>query len=154
MSLVGSGDTPISKDTGFLVRALLQVPPGKTLSGAGSMLSWKECLQVWCKTPGLVYGGFDEISVDDYINKSGMGPDLGLEFAEMFALMDNPGYNGGEPSVILPKDVRLPSKLHLTWEPELTRLQLNVSCPLTSFEDWCKCTDFSDVVNRNSTASE
>ena len=117
------------------------------------MLSWKECLQVWCETRGLVYGGFDEILAEDYNKKSGIGPDLGLEFAEMFALMDNPGYNGGEPSVILPRDVRPPPS-SFDIGPQLTRLQPNVSCPLTSFEDWCKDTDFSDVVNRNPTASK
>lgn len=49
---------------------------------------------------------------------SGMGPDLGLEFAEMFAFMDSPGYNGGDPSVMLPKDVCLPSA-SLDMDPRL-----------------------------------
>ncbi|KEF56256.1 uncharacterized protein A1O9_07837 [Exophiala aquamarina CBS 119918] len=113
LSLVGKGDTPIphlftSKDTGFLVHALLQLSPGTVLSGAGDILSWKECLHVWCKTQGLDYGGFDEISVEDFIQHSGMGTELGLEFGEMFAFMDSPGYNGGGDSVIFPKDVCIP----------------------------------------------
>ena len=70
------------------------------------MLSWRECLKVWCETQGLTYGGFDQISSEEFIDKSRMGPDLGLEFAEMFEFMDEPGYNGGESSVILLKDVR------------------------------------------------
>lgn len=84
------------------------MPPGRILSGAGDMLSWKECLQVWCKTQGLTYGGFDEISIQDFIQNSGMDLDLGLEFGEMFAFMDSPGYNGDD-SVMLPKDVCIPS---------------------------------------------
>jgi hypothetical protein len=90
------------------------MPAGKTLSGAGDILSWKECLQIWCKTQGLTYGGYDETTIEDYVKMSGMGPDLGLEFAEMFAFMDSPGYNGGDPSVILPKDVcLLPASLDM-----------------------------------------
>jgi len=95
------------------------------------MLSWKECLKIWCKTQDVPYGGFDEIPLEAYVKGSPMGPDLGLEFGEMFAYMDDPGYDGGDPSVILPKD-------------------LGVPCPLTSFEDWCKETDFSEILNAKS----
>jgi hypothetical protein len=84
------------------------VPPGKILAGAGSMLSWKQCLQIWCQTQGLTYGGFDEISIEEFVQNSQMGPDLGLELAEMFALMDSPGYNGGDPRVLLPEKVCSP----------------------------------------------
>lgn len=117
------------------------------------MLSWKECLQVWCETQGLMYGGFDEVSIEDFVRKSKMGPDLGLEFAEMFAFMDSPGYNGTEPSVILPTNVCLflfPFGMSL----KLTRSQLTVACPLTSFENWCRSTDFSDLISRNSIHSD
>ncbi|KAK5054007.1 hypothetical protein LTR84_001969 [Exophiala bonariae] len=109
LSLVGKGDTPIpllftAKDTGILVRSLLEDPPGRTMSGSCDMLSWKECLEIWCETQGLTYGGFDETSIDEFVHKSGMGPDLGLEFAEMFEFMDSPGYNGTDRHVMIPKE--------------------------------------------------
>lgn len=153
LSLVGKGDTRIphlltSKDTGVLVRKLLEMPPGKTLSGAGDMLSWKECLQIWCETQGLIYGGFDEISVDDFIERSGMGPDIGLEFAEMFEFMESPGYNGINPSIIIPKEVRS-FNLPLYW------VSANVSqWPTTLFATWCRSTDFSELIGRNSIGQE
>jgi hypothetical protein len=108
--MVGKGDTPIphfdtGKDTGVLVRALLEVPPGKNLLAAGDMLSWKEFLQVWCKTQNVPYGGYDEVPLEAFAMNAPMGYDLGLEFAEMFALVDDPGYAGGDSSVILPRDV-------------------------------------------------
>ena len=56
----------------------------------------------------MPYGGYDEISIETFVKGSPVGPDVGLEFAEMFALMDDPGYDGGDPTVILPKDVSIP----------------------------------------------
>lgn len=75
------------------------------MSAAGSMLSWKECLQVWCETQNVPYGGYDEVPPDVFASRWPIGPVIGLEFAEMFLYMDDPGYEGGDPSVILPQDV-------------------------------------------------
>lgn len=53
----------------------------------------------------MPYGGYDAIPLDTYIKEFPMGPDLGQEFGEMFELMDNPGYDGGDPSVVQLSDV-------------------------------------------------
>ena len=37
------------KDTGVLVKALLDCPPKKKLLGAGEMISWSDQLRVWCE---------------------------------------------------------------------------------------------------------
>ncbi|KAH8761894.1 hypothetical protein BGZ57DRAFT_943930 [Hyaloscypha finlandica] len=63
-ALVGSGTTPlphidVERDTGYLVRALLECPPGKTVLGAGDMISWSEMLRVWCEC-------FDQLSIDQF----------------------------------------------------------------------------------------
>ena len=110
VAMVGKGDTRIpffdaGKDTGVCVKALLDVEARQNLLGTGDMLSWKEFLRVWCRTQNVQYGGYDEVCLEDFAKNSPMGYYLGLEFAEMFALMDTPGYDGGDPSVVLPKDV-------------------------------------------------
>ncbi|KAJ5148069.1 hypothetical protein N7526_001421 [Penicillium atrosanguineum] len=116
LALVGKGETPVpqlftTKDTGYLVRALLEVAPGKNLLGAGSMLSWKGSLRVWCETQDVPYGGYDELSIEEWVKNAPFDHALALEFAEMFALMDDPGYAGGDPSVVLPHHVSLKSRL-------------------------------------------
>ncbi|KAJ5689729.1 hypothetical protein N7462_004121 [Penicillium macrosclerotiorum] len=134
LAMVGKGDTPIpqllaGQDTGFLVRALLQVAPGKNLLGTCKMLTWKEYLKVWCETQQVPYGGYDELSIEQFVKFMPVEPVIALEFAEMFALADNPGYDGGDPSIVLPED-------------------LGVPCPTTSWETWCRQTDFSHIVKQ------
>lgn len=118
LSFVGKGDTLVpqvytQRDTGNFVKALLQVPPGKNLLGAGAHHSWKETMKIWCDCQKVPYGGYKEANTDDFVKTFPMGPDIGLEFAEMLLLMDDPGYDGGDPSVILPKDVSSPSTMDL-----------------------------------------
>ena len=110
LSYVGNGDVPVpqvyaSRDTGYFVRALVQVPPGKNLLGEGAMISWKDSLKVWCEIHNVPNGGYHSVTIDEYVKNSPLGPEIGLEFAEMYALMDGPGYDGGDPSIIHPKDV-------------------------------------------------
>ncbi|MCJ1479474.1 hypothetical protein MMC13_008160 [Lambiella insularis] len=106
---VGSGKKPLphfhtSKDTGYVVRAALQTPPGKNILAVGSMLSWADYLKVWCEVNKVPFGGYDEIPIDvfeKYIPVPGFGRELG----EMFLFMDEFGYDGGDPSVVHAQDV-------------------------------------------------
>ncbi|KAL9068852.1 MAG: hypothetical protein Q9161_005939 [Pseudevernia consocians] len=118
-SNVGSGQKPIPlvdtvKDTGYIVRAALQSPPGKTILGSGDALSWSGLLKVWCEANKVPFGGYDEIPFDAYVDNMPV-PDLGLEFAEMFAFMDEFGYTGGEEGVVHVQDLGVPCPL-TTWE--------------------------------------
>ena len=53
----------------------------------------------------MPFGGYDEIPFDAYVENMPV-PDLGLEFADMFAFMDEFGYTGGEEGVVHVQDVR------------------------------------------------
>lgn len=71
LALAGSGTTPlphidVERDTGYLVRALLECAPGKMVLGAGEMISWSEMMKVWYECNNVQYGGFDPLFVDQF----------------------------------------------------------------------------------------
>ncbi len=108
-SNVGSGKTPVphidtERDTGYVVRATLQSPPGKTVLGAGSMLSWTDYLKVWCEVNKVPFGGYDELPLQTF-EKYMPVPDLGREMGEMFLFFDECGYTGGEEGVVNAQEV-------------------------------------------------
>lgn len=95
-----------NKDTGYVVRAALQSPPGKTILGFGSMLSWIDFYKVWCEVNKVPFSGYDEMPLP--VSESYMPtPDLGAELAEMFLFFEESGYTGGEEGVVNAKDVSI-----------------------------------------------
>lgn len=109
---MGSGAKPLPQisveaDAGPIVRALLECPPGKTVLGAGDMISYSDQLKIWCEHNKVQLGGFDPLSVDQFARFIPV-PGLGRELGEMMAFMDEFGYGGDEPNVILPSEVRNP----------------------------------------------
>ena len=155
-SQVGSGNTPLPhfdtvKDTGHLVRSALQSPPGKTILGAGSMLSWTGMFKTWCEINHVPYNGYDATPLSAF-EKMLPIPDLGPEMGEMFLYFDEFGYTGGEAGVVLAQDVRsFPFFLaffvcsdggrRVSWrEPgaDLWGFKLGVPCPLNTWEEYIK----------------
>ena len=108
-SQLGSGEPPLPhfdtvRDTGHLVRSALLSPPGKTVLGAGSTLSWIGMFKTWCAVNNVPYNGYDAIPYDAF-KKLVPNPDLGEEMGEMFLYFDEFGYTGGEEGVVLAQDV-------------------------------------------------
>lgn len=109
MYLVGSGTKPIphfhtGKDLGNVVRATLQSAPGKNVLAVGSMLSWTECLEIWCKVNKVSFGGYHELTLEAFSQYMPI-PGLGRELGEMMAFFDEFGYCGSDATVVLPQDV-------------------------------------------------
>lgn len=109
---MGSGAKPlphigVESDTGSIVRALLECPPGKTVLGAGEMISYSDQLKVWCEHNKVPLGGFDPLSVVQFERFTPV-PGLGRELGEMMAFMDEFGYGGDDPNAVLPSEVRNP----------------------------------------------
>ena len=106
----GRGDRPIpfldtQKDTGALVRALVEAPEaGVDLLGYSRMMTWEEYMKLWCEIVG-VKGTFREVSVDEYAK--GFPESLARELAEGYAYQIEFGWEGGDPDVVHPKDVSL-----------------------------------------------
>ena len=86
------------------MRAALQSPPGKTILGAGSVLSWSDLFKVWCEVNNVPFGGYDETPVEVF-EKYMPVPDLRKELGEMFLFFDEFGYTGGEEGVVHAQDV-------------------------------------------------
>ena len=123
------------RDTGYVVRAALQSPPGKTILGSGDSLSWSDWFKVWCEVHKVPFGGYDEIPIETYVNSFPM-PELAGEFAEMFAYFDEFGYTGGDGDVVNAKDVSpIDDAFSDTADQES---QLGVPCPLTTWEEHVK----------------
>ena len=111
LSLSADPDKPMPmldsrRDTGHFVRALVQLPPGKNLLAYGSMISWSAYMALWAKTLGLPGGSYRQLTTEEVIEVAG-DPDLGREVAEGWKYQGEFGYDGGDPSVVHPKDVSL-----------------------------------------------
>ncbi|TVY15394.1 NmrA-like family domain-containing protein 1 [Lachnellula arida] len=120
--------TNVPKDLGRIVHAALQVVPGKNILGASFSISWTEQFKSWCEMNGLKYGGLHEITLEQF-EKFIPIPGLGREIGEMMLFERDFGYDGGDPSVVLPGD-------------------LGVDCPLTSWEEYVKSEDWSEVLGK------
>lgn len=94
-----------SKDTGYLVRALLQVPPGKTVIGFGSMMSWDDYIKLWGDILGIPGCRYQQIDLEAAAKLAPGNMELGYEIAEGYAFTGEFGFDGGDPTVLQPQDV-------------------------------------------------
>lgn len=72
----------VRADTGYYVKALAQMPPGKTAMAAGEWCSWTQWMEGWAKGMGIDRAkvGYEQVSVEEM--SEGMGA-FGKEVAEM-----------------------------------------------------------------------
>ncbi|KAH0578965.1 hypothetical protein H2248_003145 [Termitomyces sp. 'cryptogamus'] len=132
LSLATDPNTPLpmidtGKDTGYLVRALIQVPAGKTLLGFGSMISWSDYMKLWGDILGLPGSRYEQIGLETAAKLVPEDRDLGYEIAEGFAFMGEFGFDGGDPTVLHAQD-------------------LGVDCPTTSMETYIRNEDWSSIL--------
>ena len=111
LSFPGNGETPLPiidtpADTGPFVKALIELPPGKNLLAYGSVISWNDWMKLWCQING-VEGSYKSMSLDD-CDKMLLGG-FGREVGESFLFMCDFGYDGGDPTIVYPKDVSFPA---------------------------------------------
>ncbi|KAI4629791.1 uncharacterized protein J4E87_002978 [Alternaria ethzedia] len=112
LSLPMSGDRKIPMvdpvaDTGRFTKALVDLPPGTLLSGAGSFISLGE----WCDIFGKVNNVkcvFKQIPREAI--EEAMGPVYGPEIADMYEYFDKFGFEGGIPDVVFPWDLGIDVK--------------------------------------------
>ncbi|KFZ03600.1 hypothetical protein V502_10813 [Pseudogymnoascus sp. VKM F-4520 (FW-2644)] len=106
LSMPIDGDAPVPMveprhDTGHFTKALVQVAPGQNLLGFGSMMSWNEWVVIWGRVHG-VKCRFERL--DRKIIENSIPGGIGEELADMFEYISDFGYDGGDPSVVYPKD--------------------------------------------------
>ncbi|GFF43119.1 nmrA-like family domain-containing protein 1 [Aspergillus udagawae] len=118
LSLPTDGDAPVPMvearhDTGNFVNALLQVEPGKNLLGYSSMLSWNEFAALWGKIHGVTCR-FQRL--DRTVLENAVPGGIGEELADMFGYIGDFGYDGGDPSVVHPKELGVPVPVYTVEE--------------------------------------
>ncbi|MCJ1393922.1 hypothetical protein MMC18_006798 [Xylographa bjoerkii] len=128
------GDVPIpmvytANDTGSFVKALVQSPPGTNLLGYGSLIGWSEYMRLWTSVL-KVSGRFEQIPIETYMDKAPVN--LAKEIQEAYAYQAEFGWDGGDPSIVHPKD-------------------LLVDVPTTSVEEYIRGEDWSSVLEAQST---
>ena len=86
----------VNADTGYYVRALAQLPPGKTAMAAGEWCNWRDWIKKWARGMGIDESkvGYEQVGVNEM--SAGMG-EFGKEVAEMYEYSTWPGYDGGVP---------------------------------------------------------
>lgn len=90
-------------DTGHFVRALvLSAPAGTTLLGVSDPMTASDWAQLWGRVNGVqcVFEPAPLKAVED-----ALPPGLGREIGESCLYASEFGYDGGDPSVVYPKDV-------------------------------------------------
>lgn len=134
------------RDTGYFVRALVQLSPGKNVLAYGSMISWTDYMTLWAKLLRLPGGYYKQVTVDN-VDKIVPGG-LGGKIAEGGAYQGEFGYDGGDPSVLHAKDVSTNALCDCVFILEANgAFQLGVDIPTTSIEDYIKKEDWSSVIS-------
>lgn len=118
MKGVGSGDIGIPfgyvrKDFGLCVKAAAEAEPNTNLFAVGQYVSWTEYLKTWCETQNVPYGGYDELSYEEFCELLPGG--LGHEFSQNVLFAFEFGYDGSDPSVVLPDKVRRSERILSTF---------------------------------------
>ncbi|KAG4414577.1 hypothetical protein IFR04_012275 [Cadophora malorum] len=122
------GDAPVPMvearhDPGTCTKALVQVPAGKNLLCFGSMMSYNEWTALWAKILGVkaTFVRLDRKIVEQAI------PVIGEEYCDMIEYTGEFGYDGGDKTIVHPKD-------------------LGVDVPVMSAEEFIKNEDWSAVL--------
>ncbi|KAK5171423.1 uncharacterized protein LTR77_004567 [Saxophila tyrrhenica] len=119
----------VNSDTGYYVKALAQLPAGKTAMAAGQWSSWGGWMEGWARgmetDPARV--GYEQVSVEEM--SEGMGA-FGKEVAEMFEYSSWPGYDGGLP-ILKGRDLR----------------EMGFDIPLTTVEEYTRKEDWTAAMN-------
>lgn len=85
----------VQNDTGYYVKALIQMKPGAMVIAAGVWCTWPQWIKSWAKGMGIDESevNYQQISIEEMAE--GMG-EAGKEIAEMFEYSSDFGYLGGQ----------------------------------------------------------
>ena len=94
----------VNADTGPFAYAISQLPPGKHYMAAGTECSWKEYMRLWSEATG-VPASYRECTLEEFVD---LAPDeaFGWEGGDMFLYSSDPGYDGGDSSLLWAEDIR------------------------------------------------
>ncbi|KAK0763282.1 hypothetical protein N5P37_004269 [Trichoderma harzianum] len=113
------------KDTGAFVKALLDVPPGKTLIGVSEMMTFSTWVEIWGRVLD-VQAAYQEVSPGEFYKD--FPQPVGQELMDTNEYMIEFGYTGGDPEVMYPNE-------------------LDPNIKTTSMEEYIKGEDWSSVLS-------
>lgn len=93
----------VNADMGNFVYAVSQMPPGHAYMAAGSECSWSQYIKLWSNATG-VPAMYKQITAEEF---AALIPDeaLGWEAADMFSYSSDPGYDGGDKTLLKASDI-------------------------------------------------
>ncbi len=91
------------RDTGAFVKALVNMPPGKTLLAVSEYMTFPEFAEVWGRVHG-VRATYKQISNEELFE--GLPVGLMEEMRDDFDFIHEFGFTGGDPNVLEPSQVR------------------------------------------------
>ena len=94
----------VNDDMGNFVYAVSQLPPGQHYLAEGATTTWTEFLSIWGKLNG-VKTKYQELTLDQFIEICPDKP-FGKEAGDMFAYTSDPGYDGGDKTLLKAEDIR------------------------------------------------
>lgn len=153
MSFTTAPDVPVphlavNEDLGSFVYGVAHMGPGKCYMAEGTTCSWTEFLGTWSKVTGRV-AKYVQISDEDMAQNN---PDtmFGEELANMFSYSSEPGYDGGDGTLLKAEDIRKVSLASLLRNGVCiaNHSQAGFDCSMTSLEDFIKAEDWSVVLNQ------
>ena len=94
----------VNADTGNFVYAVSKLPAGKSYMCEGSTCSWSEFLRIWGEING-VKTRYQQVTLEQFIERS---PDkeFGKETGDMWSYNSDPGYDGGDETLLKAEDIR------------------------------------------------
>lgn len=115
----------VNADTGPFVYAVSQMPPGKTYIAEGARCTWPEFLKTWGEV-NKVPVKYQEITVEQFA-EAAPDKDFGREAGDMFAYSSDPGYDGGDASILKAADIE----------------KAGIKCPMTTIKAYFEKQDWS-----------
>ncbi|KAK4539806.1 hypothetical protein LTR36_010340 [Oleoguttula mirabilis] len=119
----------VNEDTGSFVYAVSQMPPGRSYMAEGWTCSWLDFMRIWSGVTGHK-GRYEQVSDTDMI-KAAQDQAFGAELNDMFLYSDNPGYDGGDDTLLTAPDIR----------------RASIECPMTTLEQYMRTADWSTVTS-------
>lgn len=119
----------VQADTGYYVKALIQMEPGQMVMAAGEWCSWSEWMKKWARGMGIdeSRASYQKVSIAEM--SEGMG-DFGQEVGEMYEYSSKIGYFGA---------------LDMLRGEDLKKKGFHI--PMTTVEDYTKKTDWTVAMN-------
>lgn len=103
----------ILRDTGPLVKRLVEdVPPGSRLLGVSRMASYREYFSTWARVTGKQLAGDQgiyQVLPEEWSQRLKGDEHHAEHMRETWEFAKDFGYDGGDPEMLYPKDVGLPT---------------------------------------------